>query len=63
VVTAKVGGLAKFAKKVATCIGCKTVLSKDLGKNIFIYTYLQYFVLKLLAYSTNFSDFHKIRYL
>ena len=31
VVTAKVGGLAKFAKKMSTCIGCKTVLSKDRG--------------------------------
>ncbi|XP_057299818.1 DNA polymerase delta catalytic subunit-like [Hydractinia symbiolongicarpus] len=28
VVTAKVGGLARFAKKVATCLGCKAVLRK-----------------------------------
>ena len=31
VVTAKIGGLAKFTKKVATCIGCKSVIPKDLG--------------------------------
>ncbi|XP_065673456.1 DNA polymerase delta catalytic subunit isoform X2 [Hydra vulgaris] len=28
VITAKVGGLAKFAKKMATCIHCKAVLAK-----------------------------------
>lgn len=31
VVTAKVGGLARFAKKVATCLGCKAVLRKGRG--------------------------------
>ncbi|XP_066916708.1 DNA polymerase delta catalytic subunit-like [Clytia hemisphaerica] len=33
VVTAKVGGLAKFTKKTATCLGCKTVIPKELGNS------------------------------
>ena len=37
VVTARVGGLAKFAKKMATCIGCKAVLGKGYGKNTLVY--------------------------
>ena len=32
VVTAKIGGLAKFAKKMAKCLGCKAVLGKGYGK-------------------------------
>ena len=35
VVTAKIGGLAKFAKKSATCVGCKTVMGKGFGEERF----------------------------
>lgn len=34
VVTSSIGGLTKFTKKLATCIGCKSVLPKD-GRSLF----------------------------